>query len=214
MRTPYLFGPLPVIGDNTSSVARRAALFILSALINNTFSVAFRTGFFSHRSALPSPAAERSAVAPRFVGWFRLDQAELALALGLLVQPSPRFRDRDQIASNALVRDGLGRLQAFNGMLPENVGPAFYILLPRRAPAHNAKRRDSFQFQIRPLSVPNQPPGVKRGQSVLIYRSDGLLSTLNFWALWLCFWLIGSARWAFSGRKFRWRQAIPRIAIQ
>jgi hypothetical protein len=61
MRIPYLFGPLPVIGDNARSVARRAAPFILSALINNTFSIAFRADFFSHPCAVPSPAAERSA---------------------------------------------------------------------------------------------------------------------------------------------------------
>jgi len=42
---------LPVIGDNASSVARRATPFILSALINNTFSVAFRADFFSHLCA-------------------------------------------------------------------------------------------------------------------------------------------------------------------
>ena len=52
MRIPYLFGALPVIGDNARSVARRAAPFILSALINNTFSVAFRANFFSHLCAL------------------------------------------------------------------------------------------------------------------------------------------------------------------
>jgi hypothetical protein len=53
MRIPYLFGPLLVIGDNARSVARRAAPFILSALINNTFSVAFRAKFFSHLCAPP-----------------------------------------------------------------------------------------------------------------------------------------------------------------
>ena len=61
MRIPYLFGPLPVIGDNARSVARRAARFIFSARINNTFSVAFRTDFFSHLCAVPSLAAEQSA---------------------------------------------------------------------------------------------------------------------------------------------------------
>ena len=61
MRIPYVFGPLPVIGDNARSVARRAAPFILGALINNTFSVAFRADFFSHLSAVPSPIAGRSA---------------------------------------------------------------------------------------------------------------------------------------------------------
>jgi hypothetical protein len=55
MRIPYFFGPLPVIGDNARSVASRAATFILSALINNTFSVAFRAEFFSHLCALPGP---------------------------------------------------------------------------------------------------------------------------------------------------------------
>jgi hypothetical protein len=39
MRFPYLFGPVPVIGDNTRTVAHRAARFILVALINNTFSL-------------------------------------------------------------------------------------------------------------------------------------------------------------------------------
>jgi hypothetical protein len=37
-----------VIGDNARSVARRAAPLILSALINNTFSAAFRADFFTH----------------------------------------------------------------------------------------------------------------------------------------------------------------------
>jgi hypothetical protein len=50
-RIPYLFGVLPVIGDNARTVARRAAPFILSAPINNTFSVAFRADFFSHLCA-------------------------------------------------------------------------------------------------------------------------------------------------------------------
>ena len=61
MRIPYLFGPLSVIGDNARSIARRATPFILSALINNTLSVAFRADFFSHLCAVPSPAAGRSA---------------------------------------------------------------------------------------------------------------------------------------------------------
>jgi hypothetical protein len=52
-RIPYLFGSLPVIGDNARTVAGRAAPFILSALINNTFSVAFRADFFSHLCAVP-----------------------------------------------------------------------------------------------------------------------------------------------------------------
>ena len=52
MRIPYLFGALAVIGDNARSVARRAGPFILSALINNTFAVAFRADFFSHLCAL------------------------------------------------------------------------------------------------------------------------------------------------------------------
>jgi hypothetical protein len=61
MCVPYLFGPLSIIGDHARTVARRAAPFILSALINNTFSVAFRADFVSHLYALPNPAAERSA---------------------------------------------------------------------------------------------------------------------------------------------------------
>ena len=61
MRIPYLFGLLPVIWDNARSVARRAAPFILSALINNAFSVAFLAHFFSHVCTLPNPAAARSA---------------------------------------------------------------------------------------------------------------------------------------------------------
>jgi hypothetical protein len=60
MRIPYLIGPLPVIGDNARSVARRATPFILSALINNTFSVAFRADVFSHLCAVPSPGVARS----------------------------------------------------------------------------------------------------------------------------------------------------------
>jgi hypothetical protein len=46
-RIPYLFGVLPVAGGNARSVACRAATFILSALINNTVSVAFRADFFN-----------------------------------------------------------------------------------------------------------------------------------------------------------------------
>jgi hypothetical protein len=42
---------LPVIWDNARPVARRAPPFILSALINNTFSIAFRADFFSHPHA-------------------------------------------------------------------------------------------------------------------------------------------------------------------
>jgi hypothetical protein len=57
MRIPYLFGALPVIGDGARTVARRAAHFILGALINNTPSIAFRAEFFGHRCAVPSPAA-------------------------------------------------------------------------------------------------------------------------------------------------------------
>jgi hypothetical protein len=42
VRIPYLFGPLPILGDNT-------------------FSVAFRGRFFQSSLCLPSPASERSA---------------------------------------------------------------------------------------------------------------------------------------------------------
>lgn len=62
MRIPHLFGPLPVIGDNIRPVARRAAPFILSALINNTFSVAFRADFFSHLVPLVPPLRNEPGV--------------------------------------------------------------------------------------------------------------------------------------------------------
>jgi hypothetical protein len=47
MCVPYLFGLLTIIGDHARTVARLAAPFILSALVNNAFSIAFRTDFFS-----------------------------------------------------------------------------------------------------------------------------------------------------------------------
>jgi hypothetical protein len=53
MRIPYLFGVLPVIGDNATSVTCRAAPFIVSALIDNTVPVAFGASFFSHLCGLP-----------------------------------------------------------------------------------------------------------------------------------------------------------------
>jgi hypothetical protein len=67
MRIPYLFGALPVIGDNARSVARRAGPFILSALINNTFSVAFRADFFSHLCALQVGAGFLARPMERFM---------------------------------------------------------------------------------------------------------------------------------------------------
>jgi hypothetical protein len=50
---PYLFRVSPVIRDIATSVARRAAFFVISALINNAFPVAFRASFVSHVCALP-----------------------------------------------------------------------------------------------------------------------------------------------------------------
>jgi hypothetical protein len=62
MCVPYLFGPLSIIGDHARTVARRAAPFILSTLINNTFSIAFRADFFSHLCALPAPLCSHQPV--------------------------------------------------------------------------------------------------------------------------------------------------------
>jgi hypothetical protein len=54
--------------------------FILSALIDNTFSVAFWADFFSHLCALPSPAAAPSAGRAR---WAAHSLARFARAMAL-----------------------------------------------------------------------------------------------------------------------------------
>jgi hypothetical protein len=86
MRIPYLFGPLPVIGDNARPVARRAAPFILSALINKTFSVAFRADFFSHLCALLVPPLSDQPAAQGLRRLVLLDRlCNRALLVGLIV---------------------------------------------------------------------------------------------------------------------------------
>ena len=49
---PDLFRILLVVGDNARPVARRTAPFVLSAFINNAFSVAFRASLLRHLSLL------------------------------------------------------------------------------------------------------------------------------------------------------------------
>jgi hypothetical protein len=98
MRIPYLVGPLPVIGDNARSVAGRAAPFVLSALINNTFSVAFRADFFSHLCALPSPrcAISRPALVCRHLELFdRL--LDCSLLIGLIVDDADQLSRRPRM---------------------------------------------------------------------------------------------------------------------